>query len=1177
MVTAGAWMDDQDKLFHVLLLGPMRFTYRNEPVSIQRRQPRILLIYLACQGEMVGRLALTNLLWPEEPEEDARRHLRETLARLRADLPDPELVITEHDRLGLDFKRVYVDVLDFERTYARVLPVLARMSEHDPLPETVYLQMARVARLWRGEEFAGGANIPENNELQTWRLLIAQDLEVHHHELLRRLAAHAAARGDLDVAIQWAREALRTDPCNSDLHMHILTWLMQLGRRSDALSHCDFMYALYAKESDEVPPTLQDFCRQIRQQLGDEPAARSRLALSGPRTHLVGRQALLKDLTLAARRGGMLVLSGEAGIGKTRLAHELHKTLQPEMRLLYVAGYEDNAQTAYLPLITLLRQNVQTHEWQKLGNAWLAAFTALLPELTLQPPLHLPSPEVVVPVTLYEALRCLLLRMADPQPLYLLIDNVHWCDQATLSALTYLLEHGLFAQGRAVLVLTYCPAESNPAIEALLRSTAFPVYTVQVDTLDDQAIADLATELTGCQLSDAVLHRLARDSGGNPFFLSEILRTLLDLNVDLVDLHLLRDLPLSNNLISLVHRRLRSLSPAANQLLTQAAILGTSFGLDVLEKAAGMEAEQFVLGLEELECHHLIRPLDDIPPAGGYVFVHHVVRQVVTMELSLGRARWLHLRAAHAIEQRSTPLSNQEWSLAEHYLAAGEFRLAFEHWIQAAVRAQTLTALDEARMAYHQAEILLSRIAMYLPDEAVYRLYTGWGDVAYDATDFETVEHCYATLLRLGQQRHSPWLIGSALSGQATLETLRDRPENGLSLVEQARPYLEQSGDLLERMRLSFRQGILLLAAARYHEATDCHKTVLDLGGETKELPVLNVVTGAENQLALLSLLMGWPQKAHQIAVRYLRHGRLLGPGQSTANAHLTLCTSHLYLGNYSDALEHYHQAFQQAQDLQAWILLGYIQTIGARLFLATGRIDDGWRCATACLEIGKRYGIPPMVSHACCAMGDFYYMLADLPAAKEMYQNGLLDTANFYHHMDCLYRLGVVQAELGEIEEGTSRLEEAIRQADQAELGLVAMPARMARAALWFAQGQPERALELSAQTAAEVEQRGMAALQTEHYRLQILNALHYRTGIAAATQQALKIVAIGRGLSNPWVELNGQQLLLKLHAAGAEPGSDPTTQIETILARLSPLTQEPLMRPAFNDFCHKIRGNLS
>ncbi len=1177
MVVTGAWMDDQDKLFHVLLLGPMRFTYRNEPVSIQRRQPRILLIYLACQGEMVGRLALTNLLWPEEPEEDARRHLRETLARLRADLPDPELVITEHDRLGLDFKRVYVDVLDFERTYDRVLPVLARMSEHDPLPETVYLQMARVARLWRGEEFAGGANIPENNELQTWRLLTAQDLEVHHHELLRRLAAHAAARGDLDVAIQWAREALRTDPCNSDLHMHILTWLMQLGRRSDALSHCDFMHALYAKEADEVPSAVQDFCRRIRQQIGDEPAARSRLAISGPRTHLVGRQALLKDLTLAARRGGMLVLSGEAGIGKTRLAHELHKTLQPETRLLYVAGYEDNAQTAYLPLITLLRQNVQTHEWQKLGNAWLAAFTALLPELTLQPPLHLPSPEVVVPVTLYEALRCLLLRMADPQPLYLLIDNVHWCDQSTLAALTYLLEHGLFAQGRAVLVLTYCPAESNPAIEALLRSTAFPVYTVQVDTLDDQAIADLATELTGCQLSGAVLYRLARDSGGNPFFLSEILRTLLDLDVDLVNLHLLRDLPLSNNLISLVHRRLRSLSPAANQLLAQAAILGTSFGLDVLEKAAGMEAEQFVLGLEELECHHLIRPLDDIPPAGGYVFVHHVVRQVITMELSLGRARWLHLRAAHAIEQRSTPLSNQEWSLAEHYLAAGEFRLAFEHWIQAAVRAQTLAALDEARMAYHQAEILLSRIAMYLPDEAIYRLYTGWGDVAYDATDFETVEHCYTTLLRLGQQRHSPWLIGSALSGQATLEMLRSRPERGLELIEQARPYLEQSGDLLERMRLYFRQGALLTTAARYRQAAECHQVVLNLGGEAQDLPLLDVVTRAENQLALLSLMMGWPRTGHEIASRYLKHGRRLGPGQSTANAHLMLCASYFYLGNYADALTHYRQALQQSEELQAWILTGYVRIIGARLFLASGWVDESWRCANACLEIGERYGVPTLISQAYCVMGDLYRVLGAWPAAKTAYQNGLLDTIDFYHHLDCFYRLGIVQIELGEVEVGLERLQEAIHQAEPMELGLIALPARMACAAFWFAQGQPDRALAAGAQTAAEIEQRGMATLPTGHHRLQILNALRCHTDIAAAVQQAQEIVARGRRLPNPWVELIGHQLLVQLRTAGAAPEDDPDAQIEAILAELSAHSQERQIRPAFDDFCHKTRGNLS
>src|SRR5512133_3506671 len=94
----------------VFLLGAPAVTIDNQPLQIQRRLMRWMLSYLACQKSMVGRSDLILLFWPDEPEEDARRHLRETLSKLRAQLPDQEMIITDQDRVGLDLQRVSSDV-----------------------------------------------------------------------------------------------------------------------------------------------------------------------------------------------------------------------------------------------------------------------------------------------------------------------------------------------------------------------------------------------------------------------------------------------------------------------------------------------------------------------------------------------------------------------------------------------------------------------------------------------------------------------------------------------------------------------------------------------------------------------------------------------------------------------------------------------------------------------------------------------------------------------------------------------------------------------------------------------------------------------------------------------------------------------------------------------------------
>ncbi len=120
-----------------------------QPLQIQRRMLRWMLFYLACQKEMVGRADLFLLFWPDEAEDDARRHLRETLSKLRAQLPDPDLIVTEQDRVGLDLNRVTCDVLEFQSLVDQTARACAQTPASTPLTQAVYQKVAQAVRLWR--------------------------------------------------------------------------------------------------------------------------------------------------------------------------------------------------------------------------------------------------------------------------------------------------------------------------------------------------------------------------------------------------------------------------------------------------------------------------------------------------------------------------------------------------------------------------------------------------------------------------------------------------------------------------------------------------------------------------------------------------------------------------------------------------------------------------------------------------------------------------------------------------------------------------------------------------------------------------------------------------------------------------------------------------------------------
>ncbi|MCJ7622997.1 MAG: hypothetical protein MUO76_05810, partial [Anaerolineaceae bacterium] len=153
----------------VLLLGPPAIQHGDGTMlSIQRRVPRAVLMYLAFQERMIMRTELAHLLWPDAEETLGRRRLREILTRLRAALPDADLLVTKNDQVGLDRERVYVDAIDFNSLVQQINQDRDSKPRHRVLSRDEYQRASRAIEIWRSPKFMAGFSLPDTDAFDRW-------------------------------------------------------------------------------------------------------------------------------------------------------------------------------------------------------------------------------------------------------------------------------------------------------------------------------------------------------------------------------------------------------------------------------------------------------------------------------------------------------------------------------------------------------------------------------------------------------------------------------------------------------------------------------------------------------------------------------------------------------------------------------------------------------------------------------------------------------------------------------------------------------------------------------------------------------------------------------------------------------------------------------------------------
>jgi len=669
----------------VSILGPFQVLLDGKPATFATDRARALLAYLSIEaGRPHRREVLADLLWPDRPESVARKNLSQTLLRLRRAIDDyhadpPFLNITAKT-IEFAAKPGELDVARFEES------IQAANNHVHPGPEKCRAceeRFRRAANLYRGD-FLEGLSLAGSLPLEEWAVVKREELHRHVMAALGALAAHHEARREYDKVQRYAERQLAMEPWREQAHRRLMRALAATGQRSAALAQYQTCRRILAEElSVEPAAETTALFEQIREQgatlqrpskgaVGTWKSADSQANLP-----FVGRERELERLDqILARVLGMqgqpLLISGEAGSGKSALAREFARRAQNKHTELVVAhgacSTEGCASDPYHPfreMLSLLagiidgplaEGTISEANGRRLAS--LAPLTTrileqlgpdLLPSFTSRSPrAHRPPAEGALPPStdgassakemgpgtpqephadLFQQYAAVLRAVAAHQPLLLVLHGLHWAGATSANLLLHLGRH--LRRSRILILATYRPEDMGPGWAGRGNPWTQVIGELKRHFGDMDIDLDTATRKEGRSFIDALLdtepNRLDGEfrqalwelTGGHALFSVELVREMKDcgdLQLDeegrWVEGPQLNWQRLPVRVEAVFEMRLSRLSPELRQALRVASVEGVQFTAEVVARVQGIDERRLIrlLSAQGVRQHRVLSP-----------------------------------------------------------------------------------------------------------------------------------------------------------------------------------------------------------------------------------------------------------------------------------------------------------------------------------------------------------------------------------------------------------------------------------------------------------------------------------------------------------------------------------------------------------------------------------------
>lgn len=691
-------------LLRARLLGTFTvWDAQDSPLDLGSPTTRALLAYLLLNYEtVIDRRRLAFIFWPRVTESAARRNLRQYLHHLRQVLlPIDEkgvLILADGNTLRLNPEiPIWLDVAEFQR--------LTR-------PEATVEELQQALELYRGDLL--------EDLYEEWCESPRQQFHQRYLNALERTIDLLQRNGDLEGALQYAHLWVSREPFDEGARRRLILLYALKGDRARAIAEYQSLVRFLEEELGAEPMAeTQELFQALlsgdpRLPVEEErtpapPSPRSRRPIPPPspiplvdrEQELARLEALYQQATQG--RGQLLLLAGEAGIGKTRLVQEF-LSRHPQAPLLYSVCYELESMLPFAPLRQALNEHplLQRALLRSKTNppGWVTALFSFLPEVARLFP-YLPHPAESSVAALREALTQLLLAMVAEvkEPLHLILDDLHWADMPTWEWLASLARH---ITDVPLLVFGLYRSEDLPgdrlALLNLLKRSPL-VLSWELAPLSPQDTMRLASHLFAAQQLDSIFwERLYQETEGNPFFIIEAAHALQESGPA-------ERMPLlSASVHQVIQARLERLSPASREALGAAAAFGRPFSLALLHSLLERPRPELVAEIENWVQRGLVQESRQ-----GYDFRHDKIRQVAYSSLSRARREYLHGRIAELLENSLPPPDAA--TLAYHYARSDRPLQALPYLIRAAEQALQFRSYAEARQFGLQAVNLLSQVS----------------------------------------------------------------------------------------------------------------------------------------------------------------------------------------------------------------------------------------------------------------------------------------------------------------------------------------------------------------------------------------------------------------------------------------------------------------------------------
>jgi type II secretory pathway predicted ATPase ExeA len=459
---------------------------------------------------------------------------------------------------------------------------------------------------------------------------------------------------------------------------------------------------------------------------------------------LAGRERELRALeaaldSAAESQGGVILLSGESGIGKTRLLGEL--TVRGENQGFIVV------RAASMPQHMRNKELVWQRIWRELSDGATSGHIPFSETPNLQRFNGYPAGTETYSATLFQALADRVLELSREAPVLITVDDVHHADESSLELLRF-LAHSLESLP-ALLALAYSPsAFEHPPAGWIVELIAARARAIEIAPLDEQATGQLLQQLMGSTPDECIIRSVRRLTGGNPRFILGCGSVAEDRD-DLLMPHS-HKLKIPSTIRIGMKERLKLLSPEAKKMLETAAVFPAAFDVRLMFEVAGLGDAELHAAIIELEGAGLVQPLSD----HTYDFVHGFTRELLYRQISVQKRSYLHSCIASVLEIQETEVNGNAYQISKHLLRTGEPQNLERAIHYARLAAKQFAAMREFGKA---AEVYLTAIDATeaqagFDAPTVCDLLIVLGEMQVEARDIDAAQQSLCRAARIAQE-----------------------------------------------------------------------------------------------------------------------------------------------------------------------------------------------------------------------------------------------------------------------------------------------------------------------------------------------------------------------------------------------------------------------------------------